>query len=240
MTGLDPCGDIPSPVRYAVAKCVANVAVNEVTEAGSNDLLRTNDDEPRIRLTRREQTIRYRSDIGLQRVDPDLLNLVAKVPVVHNAHGDVVGFDQNTKIPAASFGLEVWSRLVGDPCDPTGARRWGYTVFPFLKGGLISGFAFDAGAVTFNLVGAQTRRSVRWGVGPYDLEGSFERMYTPVSGNTAFRQFITTAQPPEPTTGAVEFYDEIDGGDPFTTTPDEVDGGDPFTAGPWEIDGGWA
>lgn len=238
-TALKPCGTIPDEITYAASKSVISVRINEVVESGRNELLRTEEDVPRLHFVQSDQTIRYRLDINFARVDPEMLNLIASVPVVANAAGDLVGFDSDTRLPVAAFGLEVWSRLAGRDCVD-GQRQWGYTVFPYLKGGTLTGFTFANGLVSFNVVGAQTRRVVRWGVGPYDLEGPFRRLLEPVSGNTAWRTMVTTAPPPEETQGVVTVQDEIDGGTASVTSSDEIDGGDAANAGPWIIDGGWA
>jgi hypothetical protein len=225
VTGLTARGAIPDPIQFATSKSVSRVQINEVTEGGSNDLLRVDEtDEPRIRLRSPDQTIRYTTDNDFLRVDPGVFNLVSGVPLVTNAAGVVVGFDANTRLPAATFALEVWSRLAGQPCDPSGARLWGYTLLSFLRGGVLSGFVFSNGVVSFNLRGAQTRKNPRWGSGPFDLEGSYERLLEPVSRNKAWKTFITSAQPPSQGDGVQETTDVIDGGTATMTPADIVDG----------------
>ena len=174
-TRLTARGELPETIEFATSKSVVNIQIDEVTEGGVNDLIRTDlEDEPRIRFTRAAQTIRYDTGIKFLRVDPGVLNLVAGVPLVENAAGDVAGFDAQTRLSAASFALEVWSRLAGNRCAD-GTPRYGYTLLPFLKGGILSGFVFSNGLVSFNLVGARARRNSKWNVGPYDLEGDHER-----------------------------------------------------------------
>jgi len=174
---------------------------------------------------------------------------------------NVVGFDSRSKVPPVAFALEIWSKLAGVFCatrelgfgegDFGGmdfgesvygapAPQWGYTLFPFLKGGLMSGFAFANGAVTFNLRRAQTRRGAGWGYGPYDINGPFERLVTPVSGNTNWRNTLVSAPPPLPTDGIASFNDIIDGGTATMTSSDVLDGGTATLTTSRVVDGGRA
>jgi hypothetical protein len=180
--------------------------------------------------------------------------------------GTVIGFDSGTTLRATSFALEVWSKLDGASAKPRAlggfdttpfdmpvpnaggcrdGRRWGYSLFPFLRGGRLSGFKFANGLVSFNLIGAQTRRNPGWGVGPYDLTGPFQRLSTPVSRNTSWRMFITEGSPPAEECGIqYRLPDVLDNGTAANPMPDPgapllVDAGGASTE-PWIIDGGRA
>lgn len=74
--------------------------------------------------------------------------------------------------------------------------RWGYTVFPFLRGGVLSSPVFANGLVSFTLRGARTQRGSRWGTGPYDINGDGRGLTNPVSRNTHWRQTVVEAAPP--------------------------------------------
>lgn len=241
ITSLDRCGRLADgAIDYGVSKSVARVAINEIIEPGDNEVMRTEasqGDERRLLLVRSDRTIRYAVDINFLRLDPGLLSLLTGVPVVYNAAGDVVGFDAASRIPVKSFALEVWTRIAGQRCV---TPQWGYTVFPYLKGGILTGFSFANGLVSFNLQRATTQRGGNWGSGPYWLEADPWCHPEPVSGNTAWRQMLVTGAPPAPTDGVHSFFDEIDGGTASITSPDEVDGGTPLSAGPCEVDGGAA
>lgn len=269
VTGLTACGGFPDVIQSVVAKCVSRVQIDEVVESGGNELLRTDDDDPRIHFARSAETIRYLAGIRFLRVDPELLSLMTGVKVVRTygtpvpgygfgegpfgessfggtegdaGDGNIVGFDMTTRLPAKAFGLEVWTRLTDQSCAG-GQRKYGYTLFPFLKGGYLTGFTFANGLVSFEVVGAQTRRNGQWGYGPYDLEGPGLRLVEPVSGNLMWRNFITTAPPPEQTDGIVEFVDVIDNGDavdPHPLAVGVVDNGTAADPGVGIIDGGAA
>lgn len=258
VTGLGRQGQLLDPIPYSISKSVAKVTINEVSESASNEMLKTDEDEPRLHFVRNGQTIRYTVDVDFLRVDPGVLSLIAGVPVALSAGvlgfgeggfgegpfgggtltGHVVGFDADTRRPPASFALEVWSKLTGQVCAD-GTPQYGYTLFPFLKGGRLSGFQFHNGLVSFNLRAAQTRRVPRWGVGPYDLEGTHERLLSVVSRNSSFQNFITPAAPPAETCGIQETTDVIEGGNAASTTEDIIDGEYVVTS-PWIIEGGRA
>lgn len=261
VTALSRKGVVSDPIRYAATKSVAKVTVNEVTDAASTQMLREPDSErTRLLFNQPAQTIRYSTDIEFLRIDPGLFSLIAGMVKISAddvgfgfgpfgvgpfgyseapADADVRGFDAVLRRPAAAFALEVWSKLEGQRCPDTGLAQYGYTLFPFLKGGYLSGVTFDNGLANFTLLGAQARRSNNWYVGPHDLEGVHERMTSLVSRNNAFRQFITTATPPEQTDGVLEFTDIIVGGG-TSTSSDVIDGGTADVTTPWIVEGGGA
>lgn len=124
---------------------------------------------------------------------------------------------------------------VGSQCRVS----YGYTLFPFLRGGVLSGFTFANGLVSFSLRGAQSRKQSRWGVGPHDLSGAFQRLPEPVSRNTLFRQTVLNSLPPAQTDGTVTVEDAIEGGTASTTSPDIIDG-ENISTSQWIIEGGTA
>lgn len=211
VTRLDSCGN-PEPGTSAVvvSKRISTVTIDEVTEEGTNIRERNFGDELCIVDDAFTQILGYTADIALCGVDPDLIGILTGQPVVTNAAGDVVGFDATTDIDLDSFGfsLEVWSRIAGTACDPSGNRPWGYTVFPFLKGGRIGGFSFENGAVQFTISGAQTRDGNGWGVGPFDVDrdenGDPAPLNEALTPNTHYRNILVTLDPPPANCGAVE------------------------------------
>lgn len=263
ITGLTDRGALPEIVPYATSKSVVRVGITEVTDPAKNEALRNPENARRLRLTKAAKTIRNIVDVDFLRVDPGVLSLVAGVDLVYRPDpeglgfgegefggmyfggplGDLVGFDVGTRLNAVSFALEVWTKLAGQRCAD-GTPLWGYTLFPYLRGGRVSGFTFENGLVSFNLRGAQTRRVSRWGVGPHDMTGPFERLISPVSRNTASRTFMTTAPPPAQANG-IQYLgvDIISNGTPanpmpYPDAPFILNGGTPADAGPYIISGG--
>lgn len=209
VTRLDACGN-PDPGQSAVvvSKRVSSVTIDEVTDDGTNIRERNFGDELCVVDDAFTTIIGYTADIALCGVDPGLISLLTGQPLVTNAAGDVVGFDATTDIDLDSFGfaLEVWSRIAGAACDPSGNRPWGYTVFPFLKGGRLGGFTFENAAVQFTISGAQTRDGNGWGVGPYDVDrddaGLPSPLNTPLPVNSHYRPILVTLDPPAASCGA--------------------------------------
>jgi hypothetical protein len=209
VTRLDSCGN-PDPGASAVvvSKRISTVTINEVTDDGTNIRERNFADELCIVDDAFTQIIGYTVDLALCGVDPDLVSLITGQPVVLNAAGDIVGFDATTDIDLDSFGfaVEVWSRIAGSACDASGFRPWGYTVFPYLKGGRVGGFSFENGAVQFTLSGAQTRDGNGWGVGPFDVDRDELDAASPLNSalgeNTHYRNILVTLDPPTEACGA--------------------------------------
>lgn len=209
VTRLDSCGN-PDPGASAVvvSKRISTVTIDEVTEDGTDIRERNFGDELLIKDDAFTQIVGYTADIALCGVDPDLVGLLTGQPVVSDAAGNIVGFDATTTVDLDSFGfsLEVWSRLAGVACDPSGFRPWGYTVFPFLKGGRIGGFSFENGAVQFTISGAQTRDGNGWGVGPFDVDRNVSNLpsplHTALGTNTHYRNIKVRLDPPTASCGA--------------------------------------
>jgi hypothetical protein len=209
VTRLDACGN-PDPGASAVvvSKRVSTITIDEVTDDGTHIRERNFGDELCVVDDAYTQIIGYTADIALCGVDPDLVSLLTGQPVVTNAAGDIVGFDATTSVDPDAFGfaIEVWSRIAGAACDPSGNRPWGYTVLPFLKGGRLGGFSFENGAVQFTISGAQTRDGNGWGVGPYDVDRDGANapapLNEPLSEATHYRNILVTLDPPEAACGA--------------------------------------
>lgn len=210
-TRLDACGEpIAGASAVVVSKRISSVTIDEVTEDGTNIRERNFGDELMIVDDAYTEQIGFTADIALCGVDPDMISLFTNQPVVRNAAGDVVGFDANTGINLDDFGfsLEIWSKLAGSACTAAGYREWGYTVFPFLKGGRLGGFSFENAAVQFTISGAQTRDGNAWGVGPFDVDRgvgpalSPAPLHTPLGENTAFRSIVVALDPPPASCGA--------------------------------------
>lgn len=203
VTQLDACGDpIPGASAVAVSKRISTITIDEVTEEGTSIRERNFGDELCVVDDAFTDVLGYTAEVALCGVDPNLITFMTGQPLVENAAGDVVGFDAQTGIDLDSFGfsLEVWSRIAGSACDASGNRKWGYTVFPFLKGGRLGGFSFENGAVQFTISGAQTRDGNGWGVGPFDVDRDETNQPAPLTTalapNTHYRNIMVTLDPP--------------------------------------------
>lgn len=208
VTRLDSCGNpVPGASAVAVSKRISTITIDEVTDDGTDIRDRNFGDEMCVVDDSYTSILGYTGEIALCGVDPDLVSIFTDQPVVSNAAGDAVGFDATTDVDLDTFGfaLEVWSRIAGAACTD-GSRKWGYTVFPFFKGGRIGGFSFENASVQFTISGAQTRDGNGWGVGPFDVDrdesGNPAPLNSALTPNTHYRNMLVTLDPPEASCGA--------------------------------------
>lgn len=245
VTRLDAFGTpLLDPLDAVVTKGISSVTLNEVTDTEPE--LKVTDTYGDLMLRTRpvSELLHFTADVRLCGVDPGLIQVMTGQQYVTDRIDDNVGFGVDTKIDLRSFGfaLEVWSRITGATCEDA---RWGYTVFPFLKGGRLGGFEFANSAVTFEIKGARTYRHPGWGLGPYqvtrDAEGNLTQLLEPMGSSRQWQNMLTTVAPPEPGCGIiVPFDDSINGGNPFYTTPDVLDNQVPEDPGAGTVDGGSA
>ena len=211
-TRLDACGKpVPGATSVAVSKRISSVAIDEVSEDGTNIRERNFGDELTVVDEGFASLIGYTANGMLSGVDPDLISLFTKQALVKNASGDTVGFDASTGIDLDGFGfaLEIWSKIAGGACDANGRRLWGYTVFPYLKGGRLGDFTFENGQVQFQIMGAQTRNGNQWGVGPFDVDRGIGPgfvpgpLFTPLGTSVQYRNMMVALDPPVASCGAL-------------------------------------
>lgn len=210
-TRLDACGN-PDPGASAVfvSKRISTITVDEVFEEGTNIREKNFGDELTVVDEGYGDLIGYTVDTMLCGVDPDGVNIFTSQPVVKNAVGDTVGFKAQSGIDLDGFGyaLEVWTKIAGGACNANGQRLWGYTVFPFLKGGRIGGFSFENSLVQFQITGSQTREGNGWGVGPFDVDRGVGPGFAPapmfeaLEENDHFANLLVSLDPPVASCGS--------------------------------------
>lgn len=219
VTELGRCEGQPEPgtANYVVANCVATVKATERTYTHAGGAETSDSDEVRIVHDEWSETIGYTVDINLLRVDPQMLSIVSG-----NGYS-LVDYDSETETAELvgyateawpglryEYALEVWSRLGSQTCN--GERLWGYTLFPRLRQGSLSGFDIGNGLTNLNINGASCLRGTAWGAGPYAAvagygEGlfglvPFNRHETEVVLSAHYNQFwftrVVTTPPPAP------------------------------------------
>jgi hypothetical protein len=162
-------------------------------------------------------------------VMPELFSMLTGMPVVKDAAGlEAIGIDVDSSVDIEATGaaVEVWSTVPGGACDESGDPEYGYTISPFLKGGVLSGITFENGALTFGFEGATTRDGNSWGAGPYDVEldetSTPGPLNIPLSSTNHLRIIKTSVAPPAETDGAEALGVPATGataGIPATLTP---------------------
>ena len=105
-------------------------------------------------------------------VNPYLFEMLTGFPVVYDAEGVAVGFKviDNANLDANAAALEVWSDIPGDTCTVEGAEgTWGYSLLPYLKGGVLADRTINNGAIDFTIQNMETKPGSGWAEGPYDV-----------------------------------------------------------------------
>lgn len=208
-TLLDSCGaPLPGPRSVVVTKGIAQVSIEERVDTTGDQLLRNDEDVPRVLIRGETNTVGYGASIGLRGVDPEVVSLLTGQPLVTNAQGDVVGNDVLTRQAPSNFAMEIWSKLD----QPVGDYTHGYTLFPRLRGGRLGGFSVAGNAaVSFSVNGARALRMSRWGSNPHSGGGwdtvpwdvgAWDETTYPLVGTRLHWRNMLTDFVPEPRCGA--------------------------------------
>lgn len=151
----------------------------------------------------------YKLEMQFCEVDPSLVQLINPTwEPVCDASGSTVGFDAVGELDCSTgYALELWMGTATqvDACTGEGAGgQWGYLLLPWVTGGAIGDIEVGGDAITFTFNG-RTKRGAGWGRGPHrvqlDALGVPSRLNKPIGRKTDFRQFVTTAPPPDPECG---------------------------------------
>lgn len=191
----------------------------------------------------------YTVEITFCQVDPDLFAMATGQRVLTDYNGDVIGFTMNTAVDTAdsAFALEVWSGApTSGGCSDDAEGNFGYTVMPFVQGGIVGDYTIENDAVTFTISQAATKDGNAWGVGPYNVVlgagGVPSPLFDPLEPTEPWALLITGLTPPEPECGARPLL-ELDGAalTSVTATPTLLSvefEPTPSGADPWWIDFG--
>lgn len=178
VTRLDGCGRVqPSACSSLVSdgfvsiELTANIsegdAISVVNASG-----RTCVSDPAV-----PQFDGYGVQVTFCQVDPEIYAIMTGQAVVFDGDGDAVGFrvSSDVDVTLSGFALEVWSNVPTEACASDAATgTYGYTLLPFVSGGVVGDFTIENGAVTFVVQNAATKNGSGWEEGPYDvvLDGS--------------------------------------------------------------------
>lgn len=142
---------------------IVKITVSTRDDNKGYEMLRSSEEVQRVQFYEKYDLIGFDVTISMSGVNPDLLNVLTTQTPVENAAGDTVGNDFSTEHRVANYGLEVWSRLA----VPVNGYQYGYTVFPWVRGGVASGFRVDAkSALSFEVKGGRTSRYGVWSSEP--------------------------------------------------------------------------
>lgn len=204
-TRLTGCGTIDSTgCSNIVTEGFVSVAFTANVDAGT-DISVTNAGG---KVCVQDKASAHLTDYGLVitfcEVNPDLYAMLTGQTTVFDSAGTAVGFRVSTAVGSADsgFALEVWSNVPGAVCtDPT-TQTYGYTLVPFVQGGVLGDFTLENNAVTFTIQGASTKDGSAWGVGPYNVVrgagGTPGKLATAIGTKDHLHVQLTTLPPPNP------------------------------------------
>jgi hypothetical protein len=140
-------------------------------------------------------------------VDPLLFTMMTGQHVVYDANGVPIGFSlrDNIDLKGQGVAIELWSNVAGAGAscdDPNAEGAWGYSIFPFVQGGVLGDRTISNAEVTFTIQNMQTKAGSTWGVGTnnvmLDGGGSPTTLLEPIDSHEHERLFLTGVAPPEP------------------------------------------
>lgn len=192
VTRLDACGRIAARACSSITTGgFVSVALTAVIEEGETITVSNAAGETCVRDAASPTLSGYGVAVTFCDVNPQLYAMMTNQTVVYDNNGDAVGFRVNSKVKTsdANFALEVWSNVPGVVCtDPNAAGSYGYTLLPFVSGGVLGDFTIENAAVSFVLQNAATKDGTGWGQGPYDV--------VPATGGTNEVQTLTITGSP--------------------------------------------
>lgn len=210
VTRLDGCGArVLGPDSTVVSDGFITVSLAPQTDEGTTISVTNAAGRVCILDTPTPTFTGYTIEIAFCGVDPDLLALVANMPLVANGAGDSVGFRVNsgTDLSATGFALEIWSNVPATACEEGASATYGYMLVPFVKGGILGDVSIGNDAVNFTLTGAASKDGSSWGVGPYDvvLDETDEEspLLEAIDSLDHLHVQLTSVAPPEAACGAV-------------------------------------
>lgn len=230
VTRLDGCGArVLGPDSAVVSDGFIQVAYSPQTDEGTTISVTNAAGKVCILDEPAPKFLNYNVEIQLCGVNPDLMHLFTGQDIIYDAQETPqgVGFAMDSALDAddSGFALEVWSSVPVAACAD-GNVSYGYTLLPFVKGGLVGDFTIANDAVNFTITGAKTKDGNAWGVGPYDVvadeDGDDSPLLASIPTTRHMHMQLTTVAPPATVCGAVPLgvpATLITAGIPATLTP---------------------
>lgn len=173
VTRLDGCGRVaPAACSYIVSDGFVSVELTANIETGDDISVQNAAGKTCVSDPAVPQFNGYGVQITFCQVDPELYGMMSGQAVVYDGAGDAVGFRVSSDVDASDsgFALEVWSNVPAVACSTEGGEgTFGYTLLPFVQGGVLGDFTIENGAVTFVISNAATKTGSGWAEGPYDV-----------------------------------------------------------------------
>lgn len=211
VTRLDGCGrPVYGECSQAVTKGFISVAVTANIDEGEPIEVSNANGERCIYVPACPSLENFQFTISFCNVEPSLYAMLSgQETIVDPFTGDTIGFDTDISVSACDtgFALELWSTIPGQQCTAQGEGVFGYTLFPFVQGGVFGDVTYENGHVNFQLSNAQSRDGSGWGSGPYnvmfDAEGNPAALNVPVTPTLHRKVFLTEIAPPAEFCGCI-------------------------------------
>lgn len=208
ITRLDECGaPVIGTSTTRVSKGFVSVALSPQYEDAETVRVKNAAGEVDFNEPGDASLLGMAATVTFTRVDPDLVSLITGSQTILDGDATAVGFRMSGGIPIlGGWALEVWSDLAGQVC--AGAKAYGYTLLPYLRGGKIGDFTLENGAASFS-VSSVTREGAQWGTGPYQVVHSGPgatvpaKLLTAIGTKDHFHLQLTTVAPPAESAGLV-------------------------------------
>jgi hypothetical protein len=209
-TRLDSCGrPVYGPGNQVVTDGFISVKLSPEVDTGDDITAKKANGNSCVSVQGKPILKFYNTEIVLCEVDPTLVGILNPTwEPVCDEDGDTVGFDAVGDLDTTTgYAMELWMGVQTDTdsCSgDSGAAPSGYLLVPWNVGGVIGDIEIAGDAISFTFNGT-TKRKSKWGRGPYGVQmkaGAPGRLLKPIGARTDFRQFVTTAPPPEPACGA--------------------------------------
>jgi hypothetical protein len=225
VTKLDSCGrPVLGPASTVVTEGFIQVAFTANTQDGTSISVTNASGKVCIRDDAPPNFVGYGLQIDLCGVDPTLISILTGQPNVFDSAGLAVGFQVNSDVDLAgtAFALELWSNVPSDVCDvgQTGAN-YGYTLIPYIKGGILGDFTVQNDAVNFIITGANSKDGNGWDVGPYNVvseSGVAGPLLNPLPSKNHVHVQLTDVPPPVEACGATQLGVRATGANVTSTT----------------------
>jgi hypothetical protein len=208
LTRLDECGvPVVGTATTKVTKGFISLGISPQYE--DTDAITQANAEGDLELNEPSLSFLSRADVegAFIGVDPDIIEMLTGNPVVLDNLGNAVGFRMEGGVSiVGGWAAEVWTDLAGLLCQ--GARAYGYSLLPFLRGGKLNDVSIEYGAVNAT-ISSSTWEGSGWGTGPYNVvmngtaPGTAGKLLTPIGPRSHWHMQVTTVAPPDVTTGLV-------------------------------------
>jgi hypothetical protein len=215
LTRLDDCGvPVAGATSVVTSKGFVSVTATPVYQ-DQEDITQTDANGDTCIDDQSDPALRWLTlEIVLCNLDPFAINIITGDPVVvddDTPTPNTVGWRWDSAVSgSAEFGLEVWSGVPGQACDPAGFPLYGYWLYPFVVQATIGEYVVENGALTLTLT-ARTSAGSGWGVGAYDVRRDANTPFAPeplltAIGPTQHGHFEVASAPlPTPACGATVY-----------------------------------